>query len=125
MKKVCVYILLTLTSVSSTELHQLFKVPVLFKHFAEHQQRDSRVGFVDFLSMHYWGKDINDNDDERDMQLPFKKIDAHPSQVCFIPDIRVFIEKVFTQSIALSYPVYKHVYHSSLALSSPFRPPCV
>lgn len=28
-----------------------------------------------FLSMHYWGKDLNDNDGTTDMKLPFKKIE--------------------------------------------------
>ncbi|UEG51942.1 hypothetical protein LLH06_13320 [Mucilaginibacter daejeonensis] len=125
MKKVCVYILLTLMSFSSTELHQLFKLPVLFEHFAEHQRINGQVSFWAFLSMHYWGNDMNDDDDDRDMQLPFKKIDAHSAPVCFIPMIRTYVIKRHSQPVVSIYPDHQQVFHPDPALASLFRPPCV
>ncbi len=124
MKKVCIYILLLFIAAENTELHQLLKLPILFQHLAEHQQLDSRVGLVDFLSMHYWGDDQNDDDDERDMQLPFKKLDVHTLQVYFLPTLRTYAIKACIQPLKISHPVYQHLYFPNPALSSPFRPPC-
>ncbi|RAV27614.1 hypothetical protein DN748_17660 [Sinomicrobium soli] len=75
----------------------MFKVPVLIQHYTEHQQK-YQLDFVDFLTMHYWGHDLDDDDDDRDMQLPFKQVDygaAHTIYIpvksfslnCFVPDI--------------------------------------
>ncbi|WP_315816201.1 hypothetical protein [Paraflavitalea speifideaquila] len=58
---------------NDTSLNQLLKLPALIGHYMEHHQLDNRVDFVQFLAMHYWGTDLNDNDDDRDMQLPYKK----------------------------------------------------
>lgn len=124
MKKVCIYILLILTAAENTELHQLFKLPVLFQHFAEHKQLNSHVGLIDFLSMHYWGDDLNEGDNERDMQLPFKKLDIHQLHVYFLPTLRIYTVKTCIQPLKISHPVYQHFYFPNPALSSPFRPPC-
>lgn len=123
MKKVCAYILLLLIAANNTELHQLLKLPVLFQHFAEHKQRDSKVSVVAFLSMHYWGDDLNDDDNDRDMQLPFKK-DVHQLQVFFMPVIRAITIKAFVQPVRANYAAYGHLYSPNPSLSSPFRPPC-
>lgn len=77
MKKVCIYILFILVVADHMSLSQLAKLPVLFEHYAEHQKRNGPITMMQFLSMHYWGKDIPDNDDDRDNQLPFKKVSAH------------------------------------------------
>jgi hypothetical protein len=73
MQKVCTYILFTLIIAGNTGLNQLFKLHNLFEHYSEHQQLDKSLTLMDFLSMHYWGKDLPDHDDEKDNQLPFKK----------------------------------------------------
>lgn len=56
---------------------ELLKVPQLVSHFIQHNQQNADIGFVTFIKMHYLGQDINDNDQEEDMKLPFKKIDGH------------------------------------------------
>lgn len=57
---------------SVTEMHQLLKLPVVFEHYAEHQLEDASIGFLEFLDMHYMHGSPQDDDYERDMQLPFK-----------------------------------------------------
>jgi hypothetical protein len=108
----------------TTELHQLFKLPILFQHFAEHKERDSQVSLMDFLAMHYWGNDMNDDDNDRDMQLPFKKLDVHPLQVFYMPFVRMATVKPHAEPVQKNYPVYGHQYIPNPDLSSPFRPPC-
>lgn len=59
-------------ALNNLSLAQFAKLPVLVEHFKEHKLRDAEITFIDFLAMHYWGKDIDDDDDSRDKQLPFK-----------------------------------------------------
>lgn len=67
--------MIAIVCMNSFSLKQLDKVPMLVVHYQEHHQLDPDVNFVDFLGMHYWGTDLNDNDDDRDNELPFKKFD--------------------------------------------------
>ncbi|WP_428229443.1 hypothetical protein [Flavobacterium sp.] len=77
MSKFLIYILILLLNINNLFFQQLIKLPVLFQHYTEHQQDDEQIGILDFLSMHYFGKDIKDNDDLRDSELPFKSIKFH------------------------------------------------
>lgn len=106
-----------------TSLCQVYKVPLLLKHFAEHQSLNHSITFSDFLSMHYLGKDINDDDDEKDMQLPFKKVEAHTSNFVFVPDPLVFTFPRTHLPVRAEYgPAVPQVDYSTV-LGSLFRPP--
>lgn len=60
---------------SSTEIHQLWKLPFLFQHYLHHRQEDASISFLSFLKIHYTDKDHpNDNDDKDDNELPFKSV---------------------------------------------------
>lgn len=56
----------------TSELHQLFRIPLLFQHFRDHQAEDPLITFSGFLKLHYTGQHPADNDDNEDNQLPFK-----------------------------------------------------
>ncbi|PSL45709.1 hypothetical protein CLV51_104416 [Chitinophaga niastensis] len=74
--------------------------------------------------MHYWGHDINDNDDDRDMQLPYKQVDIRTLYHSFIPLAKVIsIKQQLYSPVAINYPVLKDNYLPEPALSSLFRPP--
>ncbi|SEB18083.1 hypothetical protein [Pedobacter hartonius] len=45
---------------------------------------------MQFLSMHYWCKDINDKDGKEDMKLPFKKLQLHSQHLLFQTPVRSF-----------------------------------
>lgn len=61
---------------STTELHQFLKLPVLFKHFQVHKKQDKSLSLLDFLVLHYSQDHPIDNDDSDDNQLPFKNFEA-------------------------------------------------
>ena len=86
---------------------------------------NSDVGIVEFLSMHYWGTDLNDNDQDKDMKLPFKKVDAPSASSVAIPIAKTTIEKqqIYTPLISQHIPQDLHL--TNPALSSLFRPPRV
>jgi hypothetical protein len=105
-------------------LDQLLKLPALVAHYQEHHERNSQLSVMGFLCMHYWGQDDNDNDDERDMQLPYKTVDIHALHHSFVPLAKVVTVKQQTYSeIRIHYPALQDNYLLEPALTSPFRPP--
>jgi hypothetical protein len=56
----------------STEAHQLLRLPLIFEHFAEHQQENKQITILEFLKIHYLNAPVKDKDYDKDMQLPFK-----------------------------------------------------
>jgi hypothetical protein len=105
-------------------LHQVLKFPSLISHFTEHKALNQQISFIDFLSMHYWGDDLNDNDDEKDMQLPFKKIDIQQhSNFLYIPSENIFTFKRTFWPVRPSYGPDKPQGHYNTAFGALFRPP--
>lgn len=102
------------------------KLPVLFAHYHEHQLRNTNISVMEFLCMHYWGQDANDDDNDRDMQLPYKTVNIHTVTHSFIP-----LEKVasfYVQDVPLTQTVYPLLTNNDTpdpALASLFRPPQV
>lgn len=64
-------------TISSTELREIAKLPVLIQHFNEHRQLNGDITFTQFLIDHYNNIPHTDNDQERDNQLPFKTPDSN------------------------------------------------
>ncbi|MFA6086950.1 hypothetical protein [Mucilaginibacter sp.] len=81
MKKFTAILLLTAFLFSTTELHQLLKLPVIFEHFAEHRKENKDISFLQFLDMHYMHGSPRDKDYSEDMKLPFKTADNCVSMV--------------------------------------------
>jgi hypothetical protein len=81
LKKFTAILLLTAYLFSTTELHQLLKLPVVFEHFAEHQKKNKNISFLQFLDMHYMHGSPKDKDYTEDMKLPFKTADNCVSTV--------------------------------------------
>lgn len=107
-------------------LGELFKVPQFLTHFTEHHAQDNSIGIGEFIWMHYLGHDLNDNDQDKDMQLPFKKIDAHFSfQIASFPSSKFIPENNRFEVIDTYLPfLFKTNRPKDPALASLFRPPC-
>ncbi|MCV2487580.1 hypothetical protein OD917_21775 [Flavobacterium sp. SH_e] len=123
MRKTIVYIFILLIASNSSFVQQFYKLPILIEHFQEHQKLQG-VSFIDFLSMHYWGEDLKDNDGDRDMQLPFKTISSSSPQFVFILDDKELLPFVFDPELPqLNIPTYRSDLFSDPNLLSLFRPP--
>ena len=72
LKKWSAILLFVIYLFTTTEAHQLFKLPVIFEHFKEHRMEDKNISFLEFLDVHYMHGSPKDQDYDRDMQLPFK-----------------------------------------------------
>jgi len=57
---------------SSTELHQFWRLPALLIHFEQHQRQDDPMDFFEFIQLHYLAEHPDDKDDADDRELPFK-----------------------------------------------------
>lgn len=120
-KKVCSYLLLLTVLFSITPMQQLLKTPLLFKHYFEHQQRDPGIQVMRFLSMHYFGEDQKDNDQEQDMQLPFKKMNHCQLNYDFHSPVNAI--KVVLPGCTNDYSLLPHQDLPDFFRGSLFKPP--
>ncbi|MCE3296200.1 MAG: hypothetical protein K0R65_1914 [Crocinitomicaceae bacterium] len=106
-------------------LRELFKVPVMITHFTEHQKVNEDLSLLEFLSMHYVGDDMNDKDQDRDMELPFKKIDISLSlEIIAVPLAKLdFEKKQIFHTPKTTIPASRDSNVSSPFLNCLFRPP--
>ncbi len=79
---------------SATEASQLLKLPLLFSHFVEHQQKEPSMSFGEFLHHHYAIDHGDDGDASTDNKLPFK---SHDQCWSFVFPISIFHTIQFSQ----------------------------
>lgn len=84
MKKTIIIISLLSIVFSATELYQLLKIPVLIAHYFEHQDKEADMGIAEFFMLHYSKAIADDEDADRDMQLPFKTHECHGQSIVAI-----------------------------------------
>lgn len=100
-KKMSAIFFFTVYLFSTTEAHQLLKLPLIFEHFSEHQQENRQITFTEFLKIHYLNPPVKDKDYDKDMQLPFKSFGDCISSIspAFVP---VTIQHTAAESIDIS-----------------------
>ena len=116
-------ILIFLYITTSTQLCQLYKLPVFISHFIEH---DKGGDFLDemktFLVHHYGGHEV-DADWETDQKLPFMKVEFVHIDFFFSPiklfDILHLDKEISTTSIKIFDEDFLHTYY----LDSIWQPP--
>ncbi|WP_143150633.1 hypothetical protein [Chitinophaga sancti] len=126
MGKLRLYILMGLFTLHTISFDQLLKLPVLVAHYIEHRAQDGNLTVMQFLSMHYLSKDDNDNDQDRDNQLPFKKVNSATVHQIFTPLAKITNLKV--QAVVnedIQYPEPDEDRLPNPATSDLFRPPRV
>jgi hypothetical protein len=112
---------------STTELHQLLKLPFLAEHFMEHKEQNNQITFWQFLYSHYALGDIQDADYEKDRKLPFKSHDCCNSMnvVAFIaqPVANIFLQIRPEYREALSFAIISDTFFNDSFLSNIWQPP--
>jgi len=123
-KAICILFLGTYL-ISSTELRQLLKFPLLIQHYFEHKAEDNNITIWKFLSIHYEEATVIDVDYDKDQQLPFKSNDGFSGSVLgsFVPAaFYSIVDKTFKQE-AVTHIVSNEDFTSSVYLSSIWQPP--
>jgi len=126
LKRLCIHIVLYFTAFNVVSLNQFSKLPLLVAHFVDHWERDHNIGLGDFLDMHYFGHDINDHDDTKDQELPFKSFSLSSIQVFTLPEcgLNIVIQPDFILSV--DKPVIAgDQFGLTQVMASLFRPPRV
>jgi hypothetical protein len=110
-------ILIIIYLFSATEASQLLKLPLLFSHFIEHQQKEPSMSFGEFLHHHYAAEHHDDGDAATDNKLPFKSHDQcwsfvfpisifHTIQLSQIKTIVIEKKKILISSSANIFSAY-------------------
>ena len=112
---------------STTQLSELLKLPILIEHYMEHKQENKDLSFLGFLEMHYAHGSPHDADYEKDMKLPFKTITiSNIVSISFCSPIPQFKQNpvVYFKNEKQQFSDYSFAY-SSAFLSSIWQPPRV
>jgi hypothetical protein len=128
LKKTVTIFFLAVYLLSATEIHQLLKLPVMFEHYKEHRQLNTDLGFITYVYTHYMNSNLMDgdaNDDDRDMELPFKTSGACVSSAPVFIMQDTPAELVIPQQFAISkdYVTEKDFLLPTGFLSTIFQPP--
>lgn len=54
------------------QVGELLKIPNMIEHYNDHQEHKPKIGFWEFVCIHYAHGEVNDEDFSKDMKLPFK-----------------------------------------------------
>lgn len=109
----------------NSALGELFKLPDFLIHFSEHRTQDKSIGICDFIYMHYVGSDQNDSDQDKDMQLPFKKVeDPFSFQIAVFSNSNFISENQLEFIDAYLQIIFKNSQPQTPPLAELFRPPC-
>jgi hypothetical protein len=125
LRKAISIVLLTVYLLSTTQLIELLKMPVLVEHYLEHKKQNPSITILRFLDLHYMHGCPRDNDYDRDMQLPFK-VPTHSalaSVVYIVPSsIPVLLERAVFREHAKTFPKGSFIYSYNY-LSLIWQPP--
>lgn len=122
-KKAFIYILLPVF-IFNNSLGEVFKLPKFIAHFSEHYAADNSLDVFDFIYMHYVGDDLNTSDQDKDMELPFKKMeDPFSFQVVFFPFSTVIRSNKFEAIDSYLFVLFRKDRFKNPSLKSLFRPP--
>jgi len=123
-KKIISIIVLFAFLITSTELHEMFKLGSLFDHYLEHKESDQSINFIEFIRLHY----SNDKhaDKHKDHNLPFKQHQdfSHIVQLLKINfSKKISTEFILFQSFKKSFVLKNEDKNSSLFKASIWQPP--
>lgn len=123
-KRLFIYFLFLLIGADALTLDQVDKLPQFLHHFKVHIQSNPNLSLSSFISMHYFGQDLNDDDTAEDMKLPFKQINSQTSHTLFCT-VNAVEFAVSSKFISAEHKVEGYKSHPNPPLASTFRPPCV
>ncbi|MFH6967189.1 hypothetical protein [Flavobacterium sp. FlaQc-28] len=127
MKKMFAIFFLSAYLISTTELSQLLKFPVLVEHYVEHKEKNPEISIVDFLVLHYNNHLENhphDDDYDQDQKLPFI-VHTDILSFCFVyaPSLSFDIKVMFPVNQKSKVLSFDDTFSDNNFLSSIWQPP--
>lgn len=123
MKKWVTYLILVLYISTSTQLSQLYKLPVFISHFIEHSKDGNFFDEMKFFIVHHYGGHEMDEDWETDQKLPFMKIEIAHIDLSVLPKISFQIPFITKEIIQTKTHFYRESQLHSHYLNSIWQPP--
>jgi hypothetical protein len=124
-KKTIALFFLATTLLSTTQLSELLKLPLLVQHYAVHKEQNQALSFLGFLELHYAQENPKAPDYDTDMKLPFKSgtsVSQSFQTFCSqLPDFG-FIRKPYVLMPEKQEPAYRFTYTTSY-VSAIWQPP--
>lgn len=108
----------------AAEGYQFLKIQNLVEHFHEHKASDPEMSLYHFFAKHYFGSNIPDEDNSKDMQLPFKSHQEcmNGNMIVIAPELtQLLVSVIKIQEIKLIN--YSTTFASSSFLCSIWQPP--
>ncbi len=124
-RKIISIFFLVIYLLSTTQLSELLKLPILVQHFIEHKEENKNLSFLGFLEIHYAHGSPHDADYDKDMKLPFKSIThSNISSISFCTPLPNFKHNpiIYYKSNKKIFSTYSFTY-SSAFLSSIWQQP--
>ncbi|PTT35446.1 hypothetical protein DBR28_12260 [Chryseobacterium sp. HMWF028] len=122
-KKLISILLLSLYLVSTTELYQLLKMPLLIEHYIQHKSLNPEMSFTAFLKTHY-DNPVKDSDHDQDQKLPFV---SHANLLSVVFTINPTVDFYFTEKVSntreTKKTLYKSIFYNKEILNSIWQPP--
>jgi len=127
MKRILAFAFLSIYLFSTTEFHELLKLPAMASHYTEHKKEKPGISLWQFLCIHYAHGDVNDHDHDKDMKLPFKAHDncGGFNLITLLPEHKFIIEKNTLFVLAKDTPIYYNKVLTTHSLNSIWQPPKV
>jgi hypothetical protein len=109
---------------STTELHELFKLPHLVYHFFEHRSEQPDTSLAQFLQIHFSKEHNNHTNDNHDKGcLPFQGEHHHPVQLLHFYANHHTDFRLIPQSNAVKNLYFKQSSSTSTYLANIWQPP--
>ena len=123
MKTWVIYIFTFLYITTSTQLSQLYKLPVFVSHFIEHDRGGDFFKEMKVYLVHHYGGHEVDEDWETDQKLPFMKIEIAHIDLAAIPKITFIKPFILKEKIEITFISFNESNIYSHYLNSIWQPP--
>jgi hypothetical protein len=125
MKRILAIAFLSLYLFSTTEFHELLKLPAMASHYQEHQKEMPNITFWKFICIHYAHGDVQDRDHDKDMKLPFKTHDgcSSASFISLIPEQKYTLHHMTALAVTKSVPNHYTEFLCSRFMENIWQPP--
>lgn len=123
MKKWVIYIFVFLYISTSTQLSQLYKLPIFVSHFIEHDRGGDFFKEMKVYLVHHYGGHEMDEDWETDMKLPFMKIEIAHIDLAATPKITFIKPFIIKDKIEMTFIYFDESNIYSHYLNSIWQPP--
>ncbi len=125
MKRILAIAFLSLYLFSTTEFHELLKLPAMASHYQEHQKEMPNITFWKFICIHYTQGEVQDHDHDKDMKLPFKTHDgcSSASFISLIPEQKYTVHHMTALDLSKSVPNHYTEFLSSRFMENIWQPP--